>query len=192
MRFVPGSGGLKRAQLEILSSLSVTPSLITVTGRGVGGTSAYLTASAANLSLGSVRVGAQSAPLELRLASAGDGVVQVTGMQVGAPFTVQSKSCPAVPFTLPRGGDCTVTVTFTPTEARAPRPRCASSTDADSKALEVPLLGTGEEKANVSGGGCSMASGDTLADPTLWALVLLAIAALPYSHRARAMPRQRR
>lgn len=189
--FVPGSGGLKRAQLEIVSLFGVTPSLVTVTGRGIGGSSAFLTASAATLSLGSVRVGAQSAPLEVRLASAGDGVVQVTGMEAGGPFTVKSKTCPALPFTLPRGGDCTVTVTFTPTDAHTATASLRISTDADIKALEVPLVGTGEEKANVSSGGCSMASGDTLADPTLWTLLLLSIAALAYRRRARAALRQR-
>ena len=191
MRFVPSSDGLKRAQLEIVSPLSVTPPLVVVTGRGVGSASAFLTASAASLSLGSVRVGAQSAPLELRLAGAGDGVVQITSMEAGAPFTVQSKTCPNVPFTLPRGGDCTVSVTFTPTDAGAATSMLRIRTNADTKALEVPLAGSGEEKANVSGGGCSMASGDTLADPTLWALLLLAIGALVYRHRARAAHRRR-
>ncbi|WP_277036326.1 choice-of-anchor D domain-containing protein [Caballeronia mineralivorans] len=191
VRFVPGSGGLKRAQLEILASRSISPSLVTVTGRGVGGTSAFLTASAAGLSLGSVRVGAQSAPVEVRLASAGDGVVQVTGLQAGGPFTVQSKTCPSLPFTLPRGADCTVTVTFAPTDARAATAILRISTDSDPKALEVPLTGNGQEGANVSSGGCSMASGDTLVDPTLWALVLLAIGALIYRHRGRAAPRRR-
>ena len=191
VRFTPGSGGQKRAQLEVLSSRSIAPPLVTMTGRGVGGTSAFLTASSAGLSLGGVRVGARSEPLELRLASAGDGVVTVTGMQADAPFTVQSKTCPSVPFTLPRGGDCTVTVSFTPTDARTASASLRISTDADTKPLVVPLTGTGEEKANLSSGGCSIASGDTPFDPTLWALVLLAIGAIVYRRRVRAAGGQR-
>lgn len=190
LRFVPGSGGFKRAQLEVVSSRSVTPSLLTVIGRGVGGAGAFLTASAGNLSLGSVRVGAQSAPFELRLASAGDGVVTVTGMEAGAPFAVQSKTCPSVPFTLPRGGDCTVTVTFSPTDARAASGVLRISSDSDSNALEVPLTAIGEARADVSSGGCSMVTGDTLADPTLWALVVLAITGLLYRRRARSAERR--
>ena len=173
------------AEFPITGNLTIAP-LPPV----VGGTPAFLTASAASLSLGSVRVGAQSAPVELRLASAGNGVVQVTGMESGAPFTVHSKTCPSPPFTLLSGSDCTVTVTFTPTDARAATATLRISTDANTKALEVPLAGNGEEKADVSSGGCSMASGDTLADPTLWALLLLAIAAIIYRHRARAAPRR--
>ena len=146
-------------------------------------TIAFLTASPTSLSLGSVRVGAQSAPVELRLAGAGGDVVRVTGMEAGAPFTVQSKTCLSLPFSLQSGSDCTMTVTFKPTDARTAAAILRISTDG--KALEVPLAGSGEEKANVSGGGCSIASGDTLADPTLWSLVLLAIAALAYRSRTR-------
>jgi hypothetical protein len=50
--------------------------------------------------------------------------------------------------------------------------------------LEVALDDMGQPKADVSGGGCSMAFGDTLTDPTLWALALLAFAALCDRHRA--------
>jgi hypothetical protein len=190
LRFAPGSGGLKRAQLEVLSSSSVTPALVSVIGRGVGGTSAFLTASSATLSLGGVRVGARSEPVEVRLASAGDGVVRITGMEADGPFTVQSKSCPGVPFTLPRGGDCTVTVTFTPTDARAATASLRISTDADTLPLVIPLAGSGEAKANVSSGGCSLVSGDAPFDPTLWALVLLAAGAIVYRNRARAARRR--
>lgn len=152
---------------------------------------ALLTASADSLSLGSVRVGAQSAPVELRLTSAGGDVVRVTSMEAGAPFTVQSKTCPSLPFTLLSGSDCTVTVTFAPTDARAASGMLRISTDTGNKFLEVPLTGTGEESADVSGGGCSIASGDTLTDPTLWSLVLLAIAALAYRRRTRTALRNR-
>jgi Abnormal spindle-like microcephaly-assoc'd, ASPM-SPD-2-Hydin len=152
---------------------------------------ALLTASTASLSLGSVRVGSRSAPVELRLTSAGGDEVRVTGMEAGAPFTVQSKTCPSLPFTLLSGGDCTMTVTFTPTDARAASAILRISTDTDSKALEISLAGTGEESADLSGGGCSIASGDTLADPTLWSLVLLAIAALAYRRRTRTTLRNR-
>ncbi len=188
VRFVPGSGGVKRAQLEVLASQSIAPSLVNVSGRGVGGASAFLTASSAGLSLGTVRVGARSVPVEVRIASAGDGVVQVTGMQAGGAFSVQMKSCPALPFTLPRGADCTVTVTFAPTDARAANATLSITTDSGPNAVQVALTGSGEESADVSSGGCSMASGDTLFDPTLGILVLLALGAIAYRRRARAAP----
>jgi MYXO-CTERM domain-containing protein len=190
VRFMPGSGGVKRAQLEVVSSQSVTPALLTVTGQGIGATGAFITASAGSLSLGTVRVGAQSVPIELRLASAGDGAVRITAMEAGAPFTVQSKTCPGVPFTLPQGGDCTVTVTFTPTDAHAANAELRISTDVDSRALVVPLSANGEANADLSGGGCSMVSGDTPTDPTLWMLVVLAIAGLLYRRRSRNAERR--
>jgi hypothetical protein len=95
-----------------------------------------------------------------------------------------------VPFTLPRGGDCTVVVTFAPTDARTATASLRVGTDADPNALVVPLTGNGEEAAKVSGGGCSMASGDTPFDPTLPLLVVVAIVAIGYRHRARAARRR--
>ncbi|MBL0419634.1 choice-of-anchor D domain-containing protein [Ramlibacter sp. AW1] len=189
VQFVPGSGGAKHAQLEVVSSFGIPPPLVAVSGRAVGGTSAHLTASSSSMALGSVRVGAQSAPLELRLASAGDGVLEVTAISADAPFSVQSKTCPTPPFTLTRGSDCTVSVMFTPTDGNAATGMLRVSTDLDAKALEVPLAGSGQERTDVSSGGCSIASGDALADPTLWALVLLAAAAV--FHRRRTAARVR-
>jgi len=72
----------------------------------------------------------------------------------------------------------------------------ALSVTTDAAPTELALSGSGEAAADVSGGGCSMVTADSLTDPTLWALAALALAALLYRQRARAAqdvaPRRRR
>ena len=177
VRFLPGSGGTKTAQIQVVTSGGVAPPLITVQGQGVGGSSPYLTVSANALSFGDVRVGARSDPLQVRIA-AGGGVLQVTGISASAPFSVTSQTCPPVPFTLPLGSDCSITVTFTPSAASATSAKLSIATDSGAGPAEVALDGTGQDAAGASSGGCTTAQGDPRTDPTLWLLMLLAVGVL--------------
>jgi trimeric autotransporter adhesin len=185
LRFLPGSGGFKSAQVQVVTATGVAPPLLTVQGQGVGGGSPYLILSTRTLDFGGVRVGARSDPLMLTLAAGGDGVLRVTSMAVAAPFNVQSGTCPPVPFTLPLGSDCSIQMTFAPTSASGMSTTLSIGTDASAQAVEVSVAGVGQDRADTSSGGCSMMSGESLADPTLWALVLLAAAGLVYRHRTR-------
>jgi len=176
VRFLPGSGGQKTAQIEVVSATAVVPATLVVTGQGVGGSSPFLRVSSNALTFGGVRVGARSDPLQLRL-SAGDGVVTVTGITAAAPFSVASQTCPAVPFSLPAGGECTIVVTFAPSAASDAAATLHIATDTAS-AIDVSLDGVGQEQANVSGGGCSLADGQSPVDPMLGLLVVLSAAIL--------------
>jgi MYXO-CTERM domain-containing protein len=49
----------------------------------------------------------------------------------------------------------------------------------------VALSGEGAEKPDLSSGGCSIASGESATDPTLWTLALLAALVLLYRRQAR-------
>ena len=178
LRFLPGSGGQKTAQIEVLTLNGVAPTMLTVQGQGVGGSSPFLTVSSDALTFGGVRVGARSEPLELRLAAAGDGVLRVTGITADAPFSVVSQTCPAPPFTLPLGSECRITVTFEPTSASIASGKVSIATDTGARPVEVSLDGVGQQQADVSGGGCTLANDDPRTDPTLWVLVLLAAAVL--------------
>jgi hypothetical protein len=178
--FTPGSGGAKTAQLQVLTTTGVAPPLLTLQGQGAGNSSAYLVVSATALDFGGVRVGASSAPVELRVAASGDGPMRITGISAEGPFSVASKSCPAVPFTLAPGAECSLNVTFMPTASSAMSGVLRIATDSGARATEVTLGGGGQDAASVSGGGCSLAEGDTLDDPTLWLLAVAALAALGY------------
>ena len=185
LRFVPGSGGIKSAQLEIVSASSVTPALVSVTGRAVGGSSSFLTLSVSELAFANVRVDSRSEPLTLRLGAGGNGGLTVQSLQVQGPFVVEALSCAAAPFSLPGGAECSVSLRFAPTSEGAATGTLLVQTDAAGPPIEIPLRGNAAAKANASGGGCSMASGDTLFDPTLWALAVLALGGLAYRRRAR-------
>jgi MYXO-CTERM domain-containing protein len=187
--FMPGSGGQKTAQLQVVSTIGVAPPLLTVQGQGIGGSSPYLIVSTNSLAFGTVRVGARSDPLSLRLSGGGDGVLQVTSISAPEPFNVVSQTCPSVPFTLPVGADCSVTVTFTPTSASDMAGKLSIGTDAAAQPPQVNLDGTGQSQADVSSGGCSIASGDSPTDPTLWLLALLAVLALMQRRRWRSVAR---
>jgi MYXO-CTERM domain-containing protein len=187
--FMPGSGGQKTAQLQVVSTIGVAPPLLTVQGQGIGGSSPYLIVSTNSLAFGTVRVGARSDPLSLRLSAGGDGVLQVTSISAPEPFNVVSQTCPSVPFTLPVGADCSVTVTFTPTSASDMAGKLSIGTDAAAQPPQVNLDGTGQSRADVSSGGCSIASGDSPTDPTLWLLALLAVLALMQRRRWRSVAR---
>lgn len=189
VRFLPGSGGLETAQVQVVSATGVAPPLLTVQGQGVGGSSPYLIVSTDALAFGSVRIGARSNPLALTLAAGGDGVLRVTSIVVAAPFSVLSQTCPPVPFTLPLGSDCSVSVTFAPASTSQVSAKLSIGTDSSALPLEVKLDGIGQEQADVSSGGCSMASGESMTDPTLWALAVLAMLVLLGRRKWRQPPR---
>jgi hypothetical protein len=188
--FSPGSSGNKTATLQIVSSGSSLPAL-KLTGSGLSNPAADLAVSAAALDFEPTRLGAQSAPSELTLSGTGAGAVNIIGLQISGPYVLQSKTCSKIPFLLDAGSSCTLTVSFQPQSEGSAAGTLRITTDATTAMRVITLNGTGHAQANVSGGGCSMASGDTPLDPTLWALVLLAIAALSYRHRARAAQRRR-
>lgn len=190
VRFAPASAGDKTATVQIASTGSFPP-VLSLTGTGLGGPSPGLAVSAAALSFDSTRVGAQSLPTELTLSSTGSGVVRVTAMEVSGPYTMQSKTCPALPFTLPAGSECTVVLSFVPQAEGDAAGSLRVTSSADPATREVALSGRGEAKADLSSGGCSMIDGESAADPTLWTLVLLAAIALLVRRRARAARRDR-
>lgn len=183
VQFAPSVAGAREAQLQVASSGSFPPVLM-LKGTGLGGPAPGAALSVTALDLGTIRVGNESAPSEVVLSSTGSGTLHVSALAARGPFTVTPKSCPGVPFSLPAGSSCSVTVTFAPDGTGAMQG--ALQITADAGTLEVALSGQGEPAADLSsGGGCSLADGDRPVDPTLWTLVLLAAAVLLARRRAR-------
>lgn len=177
VQFAPAMAGARSAQLQVASTGSFPPTLSLV-GTGLGGPTPGVALSLSTLDLGPTRVGAQSVPGEVVLSSNGSGSLQVTALAADGPFTVQTKTCPALPFTLPAGGQCSLTVAFVPQAQGGATGSLKVTTSASSVPTEIPLSGQGEAAPDLSSGGCSIAEGDTLADPTLWTLVALAVLVL--------------
>lgn len=100
-------------------------------------------------------------------------------MAATGPYSVTNKTCPAMPFELPSGSSCVVTVTFQPTAEGASQGTLTLSSNAGGVVVPVTLDGQGQAATETSsGGGCTTASGPTHRDPTLWLLVLAAAAML--------------
>ena len=191
VQFAPGTAGLKSASIQMAASVGtpampVVPPLLVASGTGIGTSApATLVLSAAALTFDDTVVGAAGLPLEIRLTNNGSRSLSVLTLDAAAPFVVQSKTCAALPFALPPGGECTVTVTFHPQAQGNLSGSLTITTDASATPLAVALSGRGAEPADLSSGGCSIAARDSLTDPTLWALVALALVALVYRRRTR-------
>jgi hypothetical protein len=189
IRFAPGSAGAKTASVQVASTGSFPPALA-LAGVGLGGPSPSLAVSATSLAFPTTRVGAESLPAELRLTSNGSSIVRVTGLEVTGAYAIHGSTCPALPFTLPAGTDCTVTVSFRPSSDGAAAGMLRVTSESDPSIREVALSGSGEAPADVGGGGCTIGSGTSLLDPTLWLLVLLAGGTLLWRHPPRRSRRR--
>ena len=181
LRFAPGASGAKTASLQVASTGSFPPA-VTLSGLGLAGPNPSLTLSATALAFETTRVGAQSLPATVRITSAGSGVVTVSAMTVTGAWTMQSTTCPALPFTLPAGTTCTVAVAFVPTGSGASVGSLKITSDAAPLQREVALSGSAEQPTEVSSGGCTVGTtavgGGSAPDPLLWLMVLAAAAVL--------------
>jgi trimeric autotransporter adhesin len=185
VRFAPASAGSKTATVQVASTGSAPPEL-NLLGTGLGGASPGLAVSETTVNFELTRVGAQSLPATVTLMGSGSGVVRINSISVSSGFVMQNKTCPAAPFTLPAGAECTVTVSFLPQGEGLATGSLTINTDATPAQRSVALSAQAEPKADVSGGGgCSISKGDSTTDPTLWALVLLAAAVLWRRRRVR-------
>jgi hypothetical protein len=175
VQFAPGSSGTKTAQVQIASTGSFPP-VLTLTGVGLAGPNPSLELSTAALAFDDTKVGSQSLPSTVRLSSSGSGVVTVSAIAVTGTYGIDSTTCPPVPFTLPAGTDCTVSVSFRPTDDGAAAGTLSITSDTAPALREVVLSGSGEDKADTSSGGCTIGDGRSPADPLLWTMVLAAAA----------------
>jgi trimeric autotransporter adhesin len=190
IRFAPGANGARSATLQAASDGSPPP-LRNLLGNGLSGPSPAIEISPATVTLDDTRVGAVSNPAEVVIRSSGAGPLTVIAMTLSGPFTMTSKDCPAtMPFTLAAGATCAMTVRFAPLSEGAASGTLSVSGDASAAAQSVALSASGEAKADLGSGGCSLTSGDSLADPTLWALLMFSLAALRYRRRQRVRDRQ--
>jgi hypothetical protein len=184
VRFAPGANGSRSVTVQVATTGSAPPAL-TAMGTGLGGAASTLSLSQTAVALGGVRVGNTSQPADIVIRNSGSGALLVTSIDITGPFTLTSRTCPGAPFTLTAGAECTVSVTFAPRSEGAASGSLDIGSNAATTLQSVALTGNGETKADLSSGGCSVADGRTLADPTLWTLALLALAALLYRRRAR-------
>jgi len=111
--------------------------------------------------------------------------VTVSAIAVAGTYGIDSSTCPAVPFSLPAGTDCTVSVSFRPTTQGTAAGTLSITSDAAPAVREVALSGSGDPTADVGGGGCTIGDPASPADPLLWTMVLIAAAWLLARQRQR-------
>ncbi|HEY9024077.1 MAG TPA: choice-of-anchor D domain-containing protein, partial [Burkholderiaceae bacterium] len=184
VQFVPAAAGARSATLQVVSNGSA-PVPVTLSGTGSGGPALALALSTTAMDFGSVQMGTRSQPATLRLSNSGSGTVQVSAIQASGAFSVQGATCPATPFALQPGAECTVAVMFQPASSGAAAGTLTVQSDAQAQAGDVALTGHADQAPDLSSGGCSISRGDGVFDPTLWALGVLALAALALRARAR-------
>jgi MYXO-CTERM domain-containing protein len=187
IRFAPGGAGAKSANAQVVSDGN-GPGALALQGTGMGSATPGTLAISTLPAFGTVRVGAQSTPLEVTLSNGGNFPLQVQSVGTVGPFKVQALSCAAPPFVLTPGSSCRVGVTFEPTASGPSQGMLVVATDASATPTQVALSGNAEDAADVSGGGCTVGDGVSPADPTLWVLALLAAGVLWTRRRNRPKP----
>ena len=184
VKFAPGSAGTKTASVQYTASGStplslVVPPLLVATGKAFGTSSATLKVSATSMHLADTTVGAASLPQELTLSNTGTQSMRILSLTATAPFAVQAKTCASAPFDLAAGTECTINVSVAPQSEGNLTGTLTVTSDGSPAAQDIVLSVSAEPKANVSsGGGCSISDGQSLVDPALWTMVLLAIGVL--------------
>ena len=191
LSFQPGAAGARSATLQVVSS-GTNPPDVALSGNGtaVAGPALAVVPSALNFSVaaGVVMVDPQT----LTLQSTGSAVLQVAAVRIASgSFTLSAAAvngCPAAPFDLMPGQACGLAVGWSNATASNETGIVEIDTSAAATPLQVAIQAARGmpasippvplEMSNVGAGGCSIARGDSLADPTLWLLALLAAGVL--------------
>lgn len=195
LTFQPGAVGARNALLQMAASGTLPPD-VALTGNATALAQPDAVVVPAALSFN-----APGGVQTLTLQSTGSAGLQVTALRVATgSFTIApapANGCPATPFDLLPGQSCALSVAWSNTAPGAEAGSVEIDTSAAATPLVVPLQAMREAPAGLDGGtptglsnagagGCSIAQGDSLADPTLWLLALAAASVLAWRRRSAA------
>lgn len=189
VQFAPATPGAKNASVQFATGAGAVPvvaPLLAVSGTGIGSaTPATLLLSSMSMAFADTVIGSATTPVELKLSNTGSRNLAVTDLHTVGPFAVQTSTCAAVPFVLTPGTECTVTLSFRPSSEGTSVGMLRVTSEGDPAVREVALSGDGEAPADVGSGGCTIGSGTSLLDPTLWLMLLVAACTLLWRQRPR-------
>jgi trimeric autotransporter adhesin len=202
LAFQPAAVGARSATLQIASS-GTNPADVVLSGNGTALAMPSLLLSPLALSFDVTAPATSAVEQTLSLQNNGNAVLRVQSLRVASgAYTVAaagSNGCPTAPFDLMPAQGCALAVGWSSTLLGSEPGVVEVSTNAAAAPVQVALLGTRQAAAvvppggpvpptttaptnaamsNAGGGGCSIASGHSLADPTLWLLTLLAVGVL--------------
>lgn len=190
LAFQPGAVGARAAVLQVVSSGTNPPDLA-LTGNGSSLAQAAVGVVPPTLTFTVTANGAATSTQMLTLQNLGNAVLHVNSVRVASgAFTLASAATSgcsmAGPFDLMPGQSCALTVSWSSSAPATETGMVEIDSTAAATPMQVALQAVREGAAaapptgmsNAGQGGCSIARGDTLADPTLWLLALLAAAVL--------------
>lgn len=191
--FQPGAMGARVGTLQVTST-GTNPPDVALSGNGTA--SAQPTIAVVPLALNFSVVASASTvdPQLLTLQNAGATVLRVNAVQITAgSFTLAgaaANGCAAAPFDLMPGQTCAVSIGWSGPLSGTQTGTLDIDTSAGATPMKVALQAVREsvvatEMSNAGGGGCSIARGKGLADPTLWLLAMLAFAVLAWRRTER-------
>ena len=190
LAFQPGAVGARSATLQVVTS-GTNPPDVALSGNGTASAQPAASVVPVALSFSASAVGNADAQ-SLTLQSSGNAVLHVTAMRIASGSftlaTAAANGCGATPFDLMPGQACAMSVGWSSNLTGTENGMVEIDTNAAVVPLQVAIQAVRDTAApatspppvatNVGAGGCSIAQGDTLADPTLWLLLLLAIGVL--------------
>jgi hypothetical protein len=189
LAFAPAAVGARTATLTVTSNAANGNATLALNGTGV---QASMTVNPMNASL-SAEVGAVSDPLPATIANSGAGTLRVTDIAFNNPafsFGTGAGACGARPFDLNSGQSCTLFVVFQPAAVGMVNGEVAIASNASATPTRVALSAQATESSggltNVGFGGCSVGTRDTLIDPMLALMLLIAVFVLWRRHTAKA------
>lgn len=195
LSFAPGAVGARSATLQVTST-GTNPPDIALAGNGTAPAQPAATLSPTSLGFTEL-TGAAAADQTLTLQSSGNATLNVTGMRIASGnFTLApaaTNGCGTPPFDLLPGQSCAMSIGWSSSATGTETGAVEIDTNASVVPVQVAIQATRADPvvtptpsthSNSGGGGCSLARGDSLFDPTLWLLTLLAAGVL-WHRRAR-------
>ena len=191
LAFGPGAVGARSATLQVTSTGSNPPD-VALAGNGTAPAQPGATLSPTALSFSAVP-GVAADARTLTLQSTGNAVLNVTGLRIASGnFSLSPAAingCGTPPFDLLPNQSCAMSIGWssdvTGTEAGVVEIDTSASVAPVQVAIQATRAAPVVPQADSGGGGgCSIARGHTLLDPTLWLLSLIAAGVLWY-RRAR-------
>ena len=190
LAFQPGAVGARAATLQVVSN-GTNPPDVALSGNGTALAQPAAAVVPTALSF-SAAAGASADAQTLSLQSTGNAVLHVTAMRVvSGAFTLATAAangCAATPFDLMPGQSCALSIGWSSAAVGTEAGVVEIDTNAAVTASQIAITAVRAAAtpppvvppaaSNAGAGGCSIARGDTLADPTLWLLMLLAGAVL--------------
>lgn len=144
--FTPTATGAATGTLAFTDSAGSSPQTVSLSGTG-SSSSSPVTLSASSLNLGTVAVGATSAPVTVTLTNHQSTALSISSIGISGPFAISSKTCGT---SLAAGASCSVGVTFTPTATGSASGTLTFTDTATNSPQKVSLSGTGSSAITLS------------------------------------------